>query len=810
MQQYFNSLVNDIRLTSNEVELRVKVIAATRLLLQQLVFGLAEWVGQKVPDPSVAPARSVVDSLWQPADGSLVDALDSLLICAEQTGWSGVSRILIKGIGIRPAEQICGEHPKNLLGLLRALIQIRNNGAEGHGLLGDYRPESEVDALVYLVDSLAPVLPRATAAGLVVGSSPDEVSLHFLKVWDGNPALIRRIRRIASDRVRVYCQLYGEGGRAEFNYDASNPFAGLGVKELPALVKWENSWCPEVFIPDRKTDSFAGRQSQVDELIEWYEDADARACLVYGDGGYGKTTLAIEFMHRVLEEDIKVSWRPKVVIFYTAKRTQWGLDGLEPIKAGQPHLIELLANIHVLLFGAFPANDFYRLDLSSAALQLQGKIQDLKGLKRQEIWLVIDNTETLISDEGEGRLVGKEIKEIARRVGRVLLTSRRMEHLEASPIEVPVFEMREAIDFVRDRSRLLQCKLGYEASDEELQREIDRIERRPIVLEAFVSALCDPGVRKISRATDRVSKMLSKDLGEFLFADVWAKFSLDERRVLLLMARVGDVHQSYSFKTCCEEFGVSVSSMERVLQQSSGIASFVTVANDIQVSFSRNFVAFASGQRVRIADGTESPTAENVSRVTARVSAMVKNSSRYLAGTAADAVRTPLAKAAEIARREGKIDESHRLFEQAVASDSMNGRLRSKFAYFLFSARQDMDAALHQAKAAVDLLPGEAEAWFLRGMIEARKGDARACDLSLSKAEELGIPWYRCSVQMTWGLLKARPAQLPLAAKELARLDAYLKSKSSDRRVMGEVDLLRRRLKSLSERRTKSKAGGFV
>lgn len=805
MQKYFIALSEDISRSTNEVEVRVKVIAATRLLMQQTVFAVAEWVGQKVPDPSIAPPRSVVDSLWQPADGTLVDALDSLLICADQTGWTGISRVLIKNIGERPASEICGDGPKNLIGLLRSLVKMRNDGAEGHGLVGGYKPESEADAFAYLVETLSPVIPKALSDNrLSIGKVPDEVSLKFLRSWNEAPALIRRIRRIASDRVRVYCQFYGANGRAEFNYDAANPFAGLGVKELPSLVKWENTWEPDVFMPDRKTDSFTGRQTQVDELLEWYEDQDARACLVYGDGGYGKTTLAIEFVHRVLNEEISVSWQPKVVIFHTAKRTQWGLNGLEQVKAGQPHLTELLVSIHVLLFGSFPANDFYRLELSAAVSQLQGKVQDVLGLRRKEIWIVLDNTETLVSDEGESRLVGREIKEVARRLGRVLLTSRRAEHLEASPIEVPVLDMREAVDFVRERCRLMNCNIEHEFSDKELEGEIEKIERRPIVLEAFVGALCDPSTRKISRATERVSKMLSKDLGEFLFADVWAKLSIDERRVLLLMARVGDVHQSYSFKTCCEEIGVTVSSMERVLQQSSGIASIVTVANDIQVSFSKNFVAFAIGQKVRLADGSDSPTSENVVRVTSRVSSMVRNASRYLGGMASDAVRTPLAKAAEVARREGRIDESQRLFEQAIASDSMNGQLRARFAYFLFSSKQDMDAALHQAKAAVDLLQGDAEAWFLRGMIEARKGDVRACDLSLSKAEELGIPWYRCSVQLTWGLLKARPAQLPLASKELSRLDTYLKSKSSDHRVMGEVDLLKRRMQAISERRARS------
>lgn len=89
----------------------------------------------------------------------------------------------------------------------------------------------------------------------------------------------------------------------------------------------------------------------------------------------------------------------------------------------------------------------------------------------------------------------------------------------------------------------------------------------------------------------------------------------------------------------------------------------------------------------------------------------------------------------------------------------------------------------------------------MRGLIEARQGDVRACDTSLAKAEDLGVSWYRCSVQKCWAYLKSRPPQLPLATKELLRLDTYLRSKDSDRRVSGEVELLKRRLQAISERK---------
>ncbi|WP_156773823.1 ATP-binding protein [Paraburkholderia tropica] len=52
-------------------------------------------------------------------------------------------------------------------------------------------------------------------------------------------------------------------------------------------------------VPVRQTDTFEGRTKELDTLKEWMEDEDTRFCLIYGDGGFGKTTLALELLNRL-------------------------------------------------------------------------------------------------------------------------------------------------------------------------------------------------------------------------------------------------------------------------------------------------------------------------------------------------------------------------------------------------------------------------------------------------------------------------------------------------------------------------------
>lgn len=72
-------------------------------------------------------------------------------------------------------------------------------------------------------------------------------------------------------------------------------------------------------------------------------------------------------------------------------------------------------------------------------------------LLRKDHLLIIDNAETLIESEADREALGKEIKEISRRVGRVLITSRRREILGADPVEVEALSARDAVTFLRHR-----------------------------------------------------------------------------------------------------------------------------------------------------------------------------------------------------------------------------------------------------------------------------------------------------------------------------------------------------------------------
>lgn len=796
MKEYFLSEVSRFRDIGSEAEVRLHVVATVRLLMQQVCFGLFEWVGTRSHAGGVQISADLIDAMRAPSDGQLVTCLEELLVACEQLGWTGASRCLVQPLPANmPCLVLCDPAHTTVTGLLRGLVELRNNGAEGHGLVGGFNRSAELSALDALIEIVGPILPRTRKGKLCIGPSGAEATLHFLRLQDGVPILIRKIQLLQGHLVRVTAQCVVNGEVQTFRFDANDPFASVASVRFPTLSEWENSWRPRCYLPSKTTDCFTGRKNEIAVLDDWMDDLeDSRTCLVYGDGGLGKTTLVLEYLHNFLDEELTVEWKPRVVIFYTAKRTIWDINGLRQTGSGTPYALDLLIRLHAYLFGAWPKHNFYKLNVTQASTVLQQLIAKDLEMTRNDILIVVDNTETLINRDADRELIAADLTQIGKRVGRLIITSRRRELVQSTPVPLKDLDQIEAISFLRQKGwGKLRAKAIHDASDKELWETIQDMDRRPIVLEAFVSALANPATSTLASAKEKVVGMLRKDLGEFLFADAWARFNPDIRALLLLMARVSDVHDAQLLKFSCEAAGVTMQAAEAAFDESGGIASTMVTDDGLQVAFSKSFLRFADRKTVK-KDGHDWPKDAEVEGVLNRYSVFIKNASRFSGDRVLEAFRTPVAKAAHRARREGNIDDAKALFEQALLADSANGLLFDRYAYFLLHDFKDYKLALHNAKRAVALAPDDGEVWLTKGTVEARQGDLRAAETSLNRAAEFGIAEERVLVQRCWAYLKAKPAQLGLARKALNRLRLVATSSQSALRSSSEVNMIAVRL----------------
>jgi tetratricopeptide (TPR) repeat protein len=771
MQGYFDGCVTQICALESPAEVRLNVIATLRLAMHQCCYGLLEWLASRHLAAEERPSERLLAAMLAASDGTLVDALAELSYCADRAGWLGVATIPFQKIPEAScAARLCEGYSPTLDGLLRSMVSIRNDGGEGHGLPGEYDVEAEKEGLRVAIEILRPLMPIQTAAEqLEFGPDGQRVSLGLLRSFSGAPTLIRKLKTGERDRITVTAQIpTGLGERQEVSYQAADPFFSFGGKAIPEFDLDPSLDC-FVSLPDRITDTFLGRANEIENLREWLDDADSRTALVFGDGGLGKTTLVVEFVHQLLEEKINSTWRPKYICFYTAKKTQWGPDGLRIAKSGSPRMLDLLATLHCLFLGSFPKPDWYRMDVQRAVDRFSGELTAQRLVAgRDDVLIIVDNAETLIETEAERTQLGLELRQVSRRLGRVIVTSRRREYLEATPIEVPPLSPIAAVDLLRKRGwEKLKIPAIRDASDAVLLQAVGELECRPLVLDAFLRKLCDPAIRTLRTAITHINQMLARDLGAFLFEDAWQRLDRDLRHLLLVMTRVADVHDGALFRMSSEIMGVPVGRAEAALSESGGIASISKIDGEIQIVFSYNFLRFANEKSVRYPDGSVIPDMAKVEQVRRLYSDYMEGTRLQVNDRIPQAFRHPAARMARIAAREGRPEDAHRYYEQAALSDQLNGWLFDRYAYFLYHERRDLPAAVIRSKKAVELLPDEGEPWFTKGMIEARLGERRAFEQSLSRAESLGVGKIRCSLQRAWGYTRCRPPQVELARREL-------------------------------------------
>uniref|UniRef100_UPI00048689F6 tetratricopeptide repeat protein n=1 Tax=Paraburkholderia bannensis TaxID=765414 RepID=UPI00048689F6 len=315
-----------------------------------------------------------------------------------------------------------------------------------------------------------------------------------------------------------------------------------------------------------------------------------------------------------------------------------------------------------------------------------------------------------------------------------------------------------------------------------------------LVLEVFVQALGEHGIG-LQQAFDRVMRMQTQDLGEFLYSDAWNRMSQPMQHLLLLMTKVTDIHDDTLLKLCCIQVGISVLEAYEALEESRGIAQITTFNGNTQILLTPEFLKFCDGRTISIS-GNVFPSGATVERIRSRYNEFLRSKSAMVKDRVARAYRHPYARAAYMAFREERDDDCEMFYDLAVNADMDNGWLYDRFAFFLSTRRQSrQDEALDWAKKATALIPDDPDAWFTRGAIESKRGAVSDAQTSLDRAASLGKHKHLCLLQQAYAYANDVPPNRALARAKLdAAEEAAPKNDSLLWKFRGEVASLRKRI----------------
>ncbi|WP_143076243.1 tetratricopeptide repeat protein [Stigmatella erecta] len=511
-------------------------------------------------------------------------------------------------------------------------------------------------------------------------------------------------------------------------------------------------------------------------------------------------------MNEILESPPwNTKWKPSVIAFYSAKQTRWGPSGLEFIKGISPAVGDAVRQLVLALEDRLDKK-WYDAELL-ALVDRAATLFSEAGVKRDDILLVIDNTETLARSPGEEEELTRVFSRIAGRLCRLLMTSRRRERVEAYPIQVLPMDEETGYSLLRELGHVYRAQPLLAAGDARLRKVSRQLSGRPILLDVFVRHASRAG-RSIDDALQLVLRDAREDLGEFLFQDAWQRIGPEQREVFLVLGRLGGTVDGQVVGWICSDIGVPHSIWQDAFEQTRfGSLVDYGARYDVQLEVGMNEFLARKYQSLPSLDQ------QRIERITQAVSRRYRQllaaSEASVTDRVVQAFRSSAAKAAKLAASAGSVEDAVLWYEEAVRVDAANAALWDRYAWYLMMKARDLSRARECASEACRLDPEDPDAHFTAGMIAARLRDVAEADRLLSRAEQRGKSKHLCLVQHARARIEAaveendkKNQSYLMEAEQL--LEQALQAPSETKRreeLVSECDKLMRRVRVLRRKR---------
>lgn len=238
MKERLLFLHNGSKELASEAERRIAHIALLRIILQHSCLTLVEVILEKrrrAKKKDIGFKKLPTEVLFAPADGTLFGALLEMLVIAANENLQAYARSVWKDSSENRAcwRLLQKTERRNAERLISALIVLRNDGVEGHGLPGENDIEAECDALDFIVEALSPILPRTTQDRQhfeFVLPNAEVYPLKTIRPFDGCLICYRAIKKGQPGRCVFKVQIERNWfGREDSSYEAPDIFESENI-----------------------------------------------------------------------------------------------------------------------------------------------------------------------------------------------------------------------------------------------------------------------------------------------------------------------------------------------------------------------------------------------------------------------------------------------------------------------------------------------------------------------------------------------------------------------------------------------------
>lgn len=728
-----------------------------RSLLQNLAitsFEIVSALTNSIEDDS--RLKGLLDRFGSPSDGLPVEALEILIPIIRayvsknyMTGWFEVSPKLSK--------PLCTE--------LLEWVTFRNK-KPAHGVVDDNTTQIWADKLSNLtaavIQNFSSSLPYRSSDGTLKVDVGDQTVALRTPLLLGNDAVV--ICGVSSKKGvwKIQVQTLSREGSKELTIDLDQE--NIFASKLPTLEKFRltdipgGGPVPSIFnnIPARQTTTFVGREKEIDKLNIWLEDiVDGRMCLIFGDGGFGKTTLALEFFNNLLEGKIENSKSfPSLISFYTAKKTKWTDEGLIHYKGISDAMED---SVRELLHFFYPVlgKEWYKINGNRLIDKISSEFSG-QGFTRNDILLIIDNTETLATSASDAEELADFLTLVGKKLGRVVITSRRHERFAATPVPVSSLSELESLQLIQRLGKEYNAQSVKDAGERRLRAACSQLMHKPLLIDTLVRYISRSS-SGIQEGLDQILKKTNDQLLEFLYEDAWARMNELVQEVFMVLVSLATPLEGNCIGDVCREIGVQHAEFQASLSETY-FASII----DNNGSYDLEIVELAKEffrQKKKRTSSTDIERLENIAFKIDKISAERNQIERdYKSDRVADAYRSEFAKAAKIATIKKDYKGAREYFDLALLEEPLNAALRERYASFLLRSLGLADQAYIYALEATELDSKSGDAWLTLALIQYGLDRLADGDSSIEHARRNGKPDSLCDLRK--GIARYHHAQI--------------------------------------------------
>ncbi|NAZ70926.1 NB-ARC domain-containing protein [Vibrio toranzoniae] len=631
-------------------------------------------------------------------------------------------------------------------------VEFRNN-RPGHGVLdrktvrlwGD-KSRSLILELLNISEHIWPTLVNDSE--LVMPEYLGGFSLVTPLAYEGKAVVIRSIstkKGISKLKAQLLCDIDAKEIVSDLPID--NVYVAESVKGGNSYDLAEvnsNAGCFSIFhnIPIRQTDTFEGRDTELEELFDWLTDDESKYCLIFGDGGYGKTTLVLEFLNKLLEGDYDCT-PPQIISYQTAKLTKWTHNGLVHLTGVVPASDEIVREL-MRLFEPRLGKEWFEVS-GRALIDKAATYLNQEGFIRKDVLLIIDNTEVFAESRADVKELGAFFKQLGKKLGRVILTSRRREYLEANPVLVEGLTEWESVTLMKRLANEYEAKPIIQAGEATLRKAAQKLMCKPLLLNSIT--------KHISHTQNSINKTLeyffskkNHELLDFLYEDAWGRMNELQKRAFMTLVNVTNPIDESAIGFLCQNVGIQITELESALSET-------YFSNEVEHNgrYGIELVPLAKNFFLKCFSKLPQQSKDEIKLIASSVDDDIFKSmeinNAYREDRVAEAFRTDMAKAAKNYATQGDVEAAIEMYELAIEEDPINAALHDRFAWLLLNRTNEWERARDVAQEAVRLDEDNCDAQVSLALICYRLHDINSGDKHIDKARKLGRTMAFCQLR---------------------------------------------------------------